>query len=721
MSRLYLFAVGLLSILGQVALLRELNVALYGVELFYLFALGTWLLWGALGAMTGGIRREVSPELVTLLFLFFGLLLPLDLAFIRYSRHLFTGVPGAYLSFPRQFFLVLIALAPPGIILGILFQWAARLYMGTARSLAAAYAIESMGGLAGGFLSTLSLAWGIQNGTLLLACAITTPLLTMAWPAGRKSVFRKTSVLILFCLLALMLWQSSAIDRAMTGWNHPALLESLDTPYGRITITKWADQISVFENDGLAFETGGADAESICHLAALQHSRPRDVLILGGGIEGIVREMLKHEPRRIDYVEINPAMFNLVTRHLPRDTQDSLRDSRVHIRFADPRAFLERSESYDLILIGMPDPASGQANRFYTSDFFNLCAARLNPGGVLALRLRSAENYWTPPLGQRMASIYRSLTDLFPQAQFLPGATNVITASFGELPRTAETPISRLQQRHIRARLITAPYIRYLFTNDRFFEIERFLREEKAPLNTDAKPVCYRYTLMIWLSKFFPRINTVARAPALSGQLPSPPLMWSLWIFLALLFLLSRLKPACRRILLVAFGGFTGMVIESVLMLHYQVKEGILYQDIGLLLMSFMLGLALGAAAIDRLAVGGGEKRPLKVKWGIGLGLGLFLLCGLTILAVSAGGSAKIVQTAGLLGAAGFLVAGIFAYASLRDIEDPKGVIATLYAADLAGGCLGSILSGLMLIPLFGLDGTAELMTGLAVLSLLLL
>jgi len=36
----YLFFIGFVSILGQVALLRELSVAFYGVELIYTLALG---------------------------------------------------------------------------------------------------------------------------------------------------------------------------------------------------------------------------------------------------------------------------------------------------------------------------------------------------------------------------------------------------------------------------------------------------------------------------------------------------------------------------------------------------------------------------------------------------------------------------------------------------------------------------------------------------------
>jgi len=42
-------SIGLISILGQVVLLRELSVSFYGVELVYLLALGIWFFWTAIG------------------------------------------------------------------------------------------------------------------------------------------------------------------------------------------------------------------------------------------------------------------------------------------------------------------------------------------------------------------------------------------------------------------------------------------------------------------------------------------------------------------------------------------------------------------------------------------------------------------------------------------------------------------------------------------------
>ncbi len=74
-----LLSIGLISILGQVVLLRELNVSFYGVELIYLLALGIWLFWTAVGAVIG--RRIQSPSLhnIALLFIIFAIAIPLDI------------------------------------------------------------------------------------------------------------------------------------------------------------------------------------------------------------------------------------------------------------------------------------------------------------------------------------------------------------------------------------------------------------------------------------------------------------------------------------------------------------------------------------------------------------------------------------------------------------------------------------------------------------------
>jgi len=715
-----LFSIGLISILGQVVLLRELNVSFYGVELIYLLALGIWLFWTAIGALVGRRTRFPADKDLALLFIIFGITLPLDIVFIRGSRLLFGGVPGAYLTFLQQFTIVVISLMPAGLLSGILFQFTAKLYVSTGRTLAIAYAIESLGGLVGGLAATVLLKWGIQNFAIAFACSIASTISPLVFLRPKRTSPLQWTATVLAGILVLLIWKASPIDHLMVAWNHPNLLESKDSPYGRITVAQSSGQLSVFENDALAFETEGTEAEYFCHLSVLQHANPEQVLILGGGIEGIVREMQKYKPKRIDYVELNPVMLDLVTRHLPDDIQKSLREPNVRIALADPRRFLKDSGRYDLILVGMPEPTSGQANRFYTKEFFELCAAKLNPGGILAFRLRSAENIWTLPLTRRTVSIYRALETVFPEILFLPGQTNVVTASREPLPRTPEIMSRRLQDRKIVTRLISPNYVRYLFTNDRFFEVRNLLQTETAPANTDVRPVCYQYAFTIWLSKFFPSISLIDFSSIPDKTAATPALPFLLWISLPLLFLLSRFVPACRRVLLIAVAGFLGMVLETILILYYQVKYGVLYQDIGLLLMSFMAGLALGAMIIDMLMAKFSNRQRLIRWYGIALLVGFCFLCVVTATRIAMSASTGLLQTSLLLAAAGFLVAGIFAYTSIYKIEDQRSVIAPLYAADLIGGSVGSLFGSLLLIPVLGLDVTTRGMLLLAAFSLLL-
>ena len=292
-----LAVLGLLSILAQVVLMRELHVAFYGVELAYLIAVGIWLFWTAIGALLGGRFRKPSPGGVTLLLIVFASVMIPEVLFIRAGRILFAAVPGALLPLSYQIILAFVSLMPAGLLLGCLFPWAASIYMADRGSLARAYAIECAGGVADGLAVTIAIMCGVQN----LVIGITGAMLAIAvsWLGiyGKQRVSERIVVIILAGLSSILFWQARAIDHWTAAWSHPDILETKDTAYGRITVTSLAGQISVFENDALSFDTGGTDAETFAHLTALQHPNPEKILLLGGGIEGIVLELIKHKPR----------------------------------------------------------------------------------------------------------------------------------------------------------------------------------------------------------------------------------------------------------------------------------------------------------------------------------------------------------------------------------------------------------------------------------------
>ncbi|MCE5283406.1 MAG: hypothetical protein LLG93_15045, partial [Deltaproteobacteria bacterium] len=621
MSVAALLLAGWVSLAGQIVLLRELSVAFYGIELIYLIALGLWLLMAALGTLSSR-RRPPRTGSTARLLLLLSLLIPSGCAFIRGSRIVMGGVPGAYLSFPLQMGALLIALSPAAFLSGRLFIRAAGDYIRGKRTLAGAYGIESAGALAGAIATGLAMAMGIQNFPLVIACSLLAAAASF-W-VGQPQRTVRLAALGASVLLALVLLKAAPLDRAMTRWNHPGLLASGDSPYGRVTVTARLGQIAVFVNDALAFETEGEEAERLAHVAALQHGAPQSILLLGGGISGTLRELLHHRPARIDWVEMDRLAIAMTRPHLPEPIQASLSDPAVHLIWADPRPFLRKSGvSYDLILIGMPEPASGQANRFYTREFFRDCAARLAPGGIVALTLPTPGNIWSPQILDRTASVQRALASVLPETLLLPGEATVLTASRAPLPASSFILEKRLRERGIQTRLVTAPYLRYLFEGDRKRTLEKGLRERTVALNTDLRPVCYPYAVTIWLAKFFPRL-ALADIPYFGQERPDRKAPWGVVLGTGLLFLTSRLWPAGRRWLLVAAAGGIGIALESLLILDYQAKAGALYQEIGLLLAAFMAGLALGASLVGRLIRGGEPGQALR--WGIALIAGFIAL-----------------------------------------------------------------------------------------------
>ena len=710
----WLALTGFLSSVTQVVLLREANVAFYGVELVYLLAIGIWLFWTGIGAACDR-GSAVPPALaaVALLVASLGVLLPADVAFLRASRELAGGVTGAYLPFARQLAVLVAALLPVGVLLGLLFQWTARRAVSHGLSLASAYAIESGGALAGGAAtvvwtrahgSTFGLAM-FATGCCVLACAVASRRTTRA--------VRVAGAIVGVTALGLV-GRMDAVDQRMTRWSHPFLVESRDSPYGRITVTRAAEQVSVFENDALAFETGGTDAELLAHVAALAHPSPLRMLLLGGGPEGVARELLQHRPDRLDIVELNPVLLEMVRRHVPAALPPP--DSPgTRLFVVEPRKFLRGAQSYDLIVVSSPEPDSGQANRFFTTEFFAQCAARLDQRGLLAFRLRTAENFWTPAQALRFASVHRSLVESFAHIVVLPGAVNVVLASRAPLPTAAAPLVERFLARGIRARLVHPAYLEYLFSSDRRQEIETILARTGAPANTDTEPVCYRYALMLWVGRFW---------PALAGVDPRAP--WATragWqaglvaVIVVLAFLWAgRRRAAHARAVYVGLVALAGMLLEGVVLMHYQVTQGVMFQDIGVLVAAFMAGLAAGTWALARA----------QHSWRSLRGAG-YVVAGL--LGGAAGGLAGLVELSAaptlataslaLVVTGGFVGAG-FGWASLRAGADQRGAIAPLYAADLVGGSVGAVVGGLLLIPLLGLTATALVAGVLALLAVVL-
>ncbi len=708
-----LLLAGALSMVAQVVVLRELVAALFGVELLYVLALGAWLLGTAAGSIAGRRVRD-GGHAVAAGFLTLGLFVPAVLVFVRAFAGILGAVPGAYLAFPLQALLVACAAVPPAFVCGFLFPPLAGSIGGLGAGISRGYAIEGAGAAAGGVLVTV--AMGLGASTLVVALTAGALALAAAAAAGfRLRAISVASILGISAAWSLGVLQSGAWDAHLTRWTYPALVAVADTPYARVAVSRSEGQVAVFVNGALAFESEGTTAEAFADIAAAQHPRPRRALVLGGGGEGVPAALRAHAIPEIDNVEIDEQAFRLVTAHAPAPRAAGRDGAGLRVIFAEPRRRLARSQPYDLILVATGDPASGAASRFYTREFFRICARSLTQGGVLAVRLAASENVWPRPLARRTASIVNALRAEFPEVDLVPGATLFLFASKGPLTQDPAVLSGRLGDRGVQSRIMTPRYVRYLYENDRRDQVRQELDVlSQVEANRDAAPSCYQYAATQWLSMFYPSLAVAPPIGPLSAWVVGLAVAATVGVWLAR----GRGRPDRRLTAMLFVAGLVGMVLETVLILQYQVAHGTVFQHVGWLLTCFMAGLAAGGWFFSRGAASG-TGGPKSGR------MGRIPAAALAAAAACAAMSTRMPAMAGLgwtslmLAASGLIVGGCVALAAARWSGSRREGASSIYAADVAGGAAGAVLATLVFVPAAGLDGACLISGAIAAILIL--
>jgi spermidine synthase len=113
--------------------------------------------------------------------------------------------------------------------------------------------------------------------------------------------------------------------------------------------------------------------EMIAHVPLSSHNCPEDILVIGGGDGGAVREILKHrDVKKVHLVEIDQQVINICKKFFP-DVSCALNDERVsiiNVDGADHAKFC--NDLYDVIIIDSTDPFSVGESLFKESFYSNL-------------------------------------------------------------------------------------------------------------------------------------------------------------------------------------------------------------------------------------------------------------------------------------------------------------------------------------------------------------
>ena len=759
---------GATAIVAQVLLLREALIVVAGNELFLAVFFGCWFAGIVIGAAVGAFVRPRSERLallVPLLLLLQVVALPLLMIGLRGVRTRWGFEGWQLVAFLPLLAIAFLHLAPFSFLTGLTFPMLCRLAAAAgegraSRSIGQIFALEALGSLAGGLAVTFLFAVFLRplTGAWLLGLLTAA---NLAWfagalraPGGRLLTGLALVAAIGFAAL-LATPARSAVERRSAALRHGAFapgflwLDERYTPYQHLALVRRDDQYSLLSNGQFIASFPEIEATSrTVHVMMSQSGSARRLLVIGGGETGLLRVLLTYPEARIDYVEIDPQILDLVLPYLEPPQREALADPRVRIVHEDPRRFVRRrlrerdgarGALYDVVLLSAPDPSTAAVNRFYTRDFFAELRRLLGPSGVLVTSIGSGVTYFDAELLNYVGSVYQALRQTFGHVLATPGTEAILFATDRDdlLTSDVQRLIARYEARGVR----DAAFSPLLFHTSYERGALRLVNDALARAaggvrpNTDLEPVTYLHHLRLW-HRF-----SGGASQALFAAVEHYDWRWAVAALVALGLLrlgtFRRLpfasdRAAWRHAVVALFAaGFAGMAASILLLLLFQNHHGSLYREVGLLVALFMAGLTIGSWIANR--AGPGTKAALLARMGIAalfFGLFFFLFEQLAAAGASGGFASALPRhplffhaamvVAGLLTGLPFPLVGRLAVACGRDPGRAGGL---LEATDHAGAGLGALATGVVLIPVSGVLATMRVVQTLEVaigLSLLL-
>lgn len=201
------------------------------------------------------------------------------------------------------------------------------------------------------------------------------------------------------------------------------------SPYQRIVVTRWRDDLRLHLNGNLQFSSQDEYRyhEALVHPGLASLPGARRVLVLGGGDGLAVREILKYlQIESVILVDLDPAMTRLFSTAPPLVALNggALNSAKVTVVNADALSWLEESnEFFDFVVVDFPDPANFTLGKLYTSAFYRLLEKRLSARGRIVVQS-------TSPLYARQ-SFWCVVTTL-EDAGFRTAPYHALVPSFGE-------------------------------------------------------------------------------------------------------------------------------------------------------------------------------------------------------------------------------------------------------------------------------------------------
>jgi spermidine synthase len=199
--------------------------------------------------------------------------------------------------------------------------------------------------------------------------------------------------------------------KARLSFEIDSLVYSAHSPYQKIDIVESSvfgrmllidNMIMLTEKDEYIYH------EMIAHVPLFVHPAPEQLLIIGGGDGGTVRECLKHAAvKHIDLVDIDEMVTRACLQYIPSVAGEIL-SKRVKTFFQDGVEYVKKIDKrYDVVIIDSTDPVS-VGEGLFTPKFYRDCYRILKEDGILINQSES------PAWQQKtVAGIFKKLKSVF--------------------------------------------------------------------------------------------------------------------------------------------------------------------------------------------------------------------------------------------------------------------------------------------------------------------
>jgi spermidine synthase len=194
-------------------------------------------------------------------------------------------------------------------------------------------------------------------------------------------------------------------------WRINKILHEETTPYQELAVVDTLEWGKALILDG-ALQVSEKDEfiyhEMIAHVPMFSHPNPQNVLIIGGGDGGTLREVCRHKcMQAVDMVEIDARVTEVSKKYFPA-IASAFGDPRLNLRIGDGIEFVKNPpQKYDLVIVDSSDPV-GPAQQLFTHEFYSNIYNCLKDDGMMVVQSESPIFY-----KDVFCSVYKNISSIF--------------------------------------------------------------------------------------------------------------------------------------------------------------------------------------------------------------------------------------------------------------------------------------------------------------------